>query len=78
MNKYLRIPCTTKAVIEEIKKMCTDYTKKESTESEIKEYLLFWKSNCGDIFYKNNTLNPTVKSRIGAKRIKIIESILNS
>lgn len=78
MNKYLKIPCTTKSVIEEIKKMCADYTNKETTEAEIKEYLLFWKNNCGDVFYKEESLNPTVKSRIGSKRIKIIENILNS
>lgn len=78
MNKYLKIPCTTKSVIDEIKKMCSDYINKETSEDEIKEYLVFWKENCGDIFYKDGDLNPTVKLRIGSKRTQIIEIILKN
>lgn len=75
-DKYLKMPTTTKVVIEEIKKMCSDYLDKKSSEEEIRQYLLYWKNHCGNIFYDDGLLNSTVKVRIGAKRVKIINSIL--
>lgn len=76
-NRYLKMPCTTKMVIEEIKKMCTDYIDRKVSEEEIKSYLLYWQKHCNSAFCEDGTLNPTVKTRIGAKREKIINSILN-
>lgn len=77
-SKYLKYPSSIKALIVEIKKLCDDYTNKKITENEVKEFIDCWIYYFGENFYFNGEFNPTVKARIGSKRMKLIKSIIET
>lgn len=77
MDKYLRYPRAYYQAGEELKKLIDDYWDGKISESVAKEYVRHY-AKIGMLFKEGsvNEVNPTVYSRIQAKRKKVILRML--
>jgi len=75
---YIKYPTTIKILIQELKQICDDYIARNITEDTLRYYIQNWATCEGHLLFEGaNEFNPTVKQRIGSKRLKLVERMLD-
>lgn len=74
---YIKHTTTIKVLIQELKRISDDYLARKISEDTLRYYIQYWATNSGHLlFVGSNTFNPTVQQRIGSKRLKLVEQML--
>lgn len=74
----LKNPTTVKSLAIQIIKACDHYVALKIPEKQLKELIVHYASQHGKKLFSRNGLNPTVVSRIGKKRIELVNIMLSS
>ena len=75
---YIKYPPTTKILIEEIRRSCDDYIARRINEDQLKSIIWTLADNVGDkMFNGSHEFNPTITQRVGAKRLAIVNHMLD-
>lgn len=80
MNKYdyIKHPTSVKILIQELKKICDDYIARNTSEDVLRYYVQYWATDSGSLLFNGNEgFNPTVQQRIGSKRLKLVNQMLD-
>jgi uncharacterized protein (TIGR04540 family) len=80
MNKYdyIKHPTSVKILIQELKRICDDYIARNTPEDVLRYYVQYWATDSGRfLFNGNDGFNPTVQQRIGSKRLKLVNQMLD-
>lgn len=72
----LRNPTTVKLLAAQIILACDEYIAKKLPEKQFKELIVHYASCHGKKLFSANGINPTVTSRIGKKRLELVNVML--
>jgi len=74
---FIKYPPTVTALIEELINACDGYIARIITEQELRALIHSWGYSSGDkLFNGAKNFNPTVTQRLGKKRLKLVEAML--
>lgn len=74
----LRNPTSVKLLAQEIKAACDAYISKKMSEKEVQELIFHYSVHHGEkLFDFYGSLKPTIRDRLGTKRCRLIEHMLN-
>lgn len=73
----LKNPPTVKSLAQQIIAACDSYIALKMSEKQFKELVIHYASQHGKKLFSHYGLNPTIISRIGKKRVELIEIMLN-
>ena len=74
---YIKHPTSIKILIQELKRICDDYIARTIPEDVLRYYVQFWAANSSRLLFNGNEgFNPTVQQRIGTKRLKLVNRML--
>jgi len=76
-DKYIKYPTTVKTLIQELIRICDDYIARKTNEDELRYFIQYWANNAGEMmFAPGNEFNPTLKQRVGTKRLKLVSKMM--
>jgi uncharacterized protein (TIGR04540 family) len=73
---FILYPTTVKMLVAEIISACVAYKSRRISTNELKELIIHYASNCPEMLFNANELNPTVLNRIGKKRAVVVKKLL--
>ncbi|MGO3169143.1 TIGR04540 family protein [Senegalia sp. (in: firmicutes)] len=76
-HNYIAYPETIVKLARELIKVVDDYTSRKITNEDLRKVILFYADNSPDKLFNGSDYNITIKRKIGVKRLRIIESLLN-
>ena len=77
MDIYIMHPSSVKGLGAEITKVCNDYRARKLSEQELKRLVCHWATCYGTMLFAGpNCFNPTIVKIIGAKRLRLMETML--
>lgn len=76
-HNYIAYPETIVKLARELIKVVDDYTSRKITNEDLRKVILFYADNSPDKLFNGLDYNITIKRKIGVKRLRIIESLLN-
>lgn len=74
--EILKNPTTIKMLASQLLKACDDYVSIKFSEKQLKELLFHYASNHGNKLFSLKGINPTIKNRIGKKRLELVNIML--
>lgn len=74
--EFLLYPTTVKMLASEIIAVCDAYTSRKISNSQLRETIYHYASNCPEKLFDADSLNPTVLNRIGKKRAALVNKLL--
>lgn len=69
---------SVKGLAEEIKRTCDMYWSRDISEYNLIKAVHIWSTSQKSKFYSGDDINPTIKQRIGKKRLSLILDVLES
>ncbi|AOT68339.1 TIGR04540 family protein [Geosporobacter ferrireducens] len=72
-----RHPSSILNLAKEIIKVVDAYWTRRITEKELNEYMTYWAHHEAEKLFRANEWNPTIKQRVGSKRLKVMEKMLS-
>lgn len=75
-KSYNMFPRTIKSLIIELKKAFNDLHSFKLSPEEFSSLIISWANNVENKFITNNSINPTVKLRLGIKKTQLLTKIL--
>jgi uncharacterized protein (TIGR04540 family) len=73
----LKNPTTVKSLSSQIIAACDNYVASKIPEKQLKELITHYASQHGKKLFSHKGLNPTVVSRIGKKRVELVNIMLS-
>lgn len=73
----LKNPTTVKLLATQIISACDSYIALKMSEKQFKELITHYASQHGKKLFSKNGLNPTVATRIGKKRVELVNIMLS-
>ncbi len=74
--EILRNPTTVKLMAVQIILASDEYIAKKLPEKQLKELIMHYAANHGKKLFAINGINPTITSRIGKKRLELVNIML--
>ncbi len=74
----LKNPTTVKLLAAQIIKACDAYIAMRITEKHFREIILHYAAKHGSKLFYANRFNPTIKNRIGKKRLQLLNIMLEN
>lgn len=74
--EILRNPTTVKLMAVQIILAGDEYIAKKLPEKQFKELIMYYAANHGKKLFALNGINPTIASRIGKKRLELVNIML--
>lgn len=75
---YIKHPTTVKVLIQELKRICDNYIGRKVNEEELRYYIQYWAAHEGALLFSGHeSFNHTVVQRIGSKRLKLVQKMLD-
>jgi len=74
--EFLMYPTTVKMLAAEVNTACDAYLSRKMGAEDLKKLILHYASNYPEMLFNAQELNTTVLNRIGKKRAKLIEKML--
>jgi len=77
VENYIMHPSSVKGLAAEITKACNDYHARQLSEQELKRVIRHWANSYGAMLFAGpDCFNPTIVKVIGAKRLRLMETML--
>jgi uncharacterized protein (TIGR04540 family) len=73
----LKNPTTVKLLAQQIITACDSYISLKIPKKQFKELIVHYASQHGKKLFSQSGLNPTITSRIGKKRVELVNIMLN-
>ena len=74
---FVRFPATVSGLIKELIIACDDYTARKISERELRSFIHALANSSADkLFNGPNSFNPTITQRLGKKRLRLVEAML--
>ena len=73
----LKNPTTVKSLASQLITSCDNYIALKMPEKQLKELITHYASQLGKKLFSRNGLNPTIISRIGKKRVELVNIMLS-
>ncbi|NLN64799.1 MAG: TIGR04540 family protein [Clostridiaceae bacterium] len=73
----LKNPTTVKSLASQLITSCDNYIALKMPEKQLKELITHYASQHGKKLFSRNGLNPTIISRIGKKRVELVNIMLS-
>jgi uncharacterized protein (TIGR04540 family) len=74
--EFLMYPTTVKMLAAELISVCDAYISRKIGSEELRKVIHHYASNCPEMLFNAEALNPTVLNRIGKKREKLVNKML--
>jgi uncharacterized protein (TIGR04540 family) len=74
--EFLMYPTTVKMLAAEINTVCDAYISRKVGAEDLKKLVSHYASNYPEMLFNEQELNPTVLNRIGKKRAKLVDKML--
>lgn len=74
--EFVKYPSSVKALAIEINKAVDAYWGRQIKEKELRELIFFWAENEPLKLFRASDFNPTIKQRVGSKRLAVVQKIL--
>lgn len=74
--EFMLYPTTVKMLAAELITACDAYISRKIESEDIKKIIIHYAVNCPEMLFNANELNPTILNRIGKKREKLINKML--
>jgi uncharacterized protein (TIGR04540 family) len=75
--EFLKNPTTVKMLAAQIIKACDNYIALKIPEKQLKDLITYYAAQHGKKLFSHASLNPTIKNRIGKKRIELVNIMLS-
>ncbi|MDD2684215.1 MAG: TIGR04540 family protein [Candidatus Cloacimonetes bacterium] len=75
--EFLKNPTTVKMLAAQIIKACDNYITLKIPEKQLKDLITYYAAQHGKKLFSHASLNPTIKNRIGKKRIELVNIMLS-
>ncbi|HOI25778.1 MAG TPA: TIGR04540 family protein [Caldisericia bacterium] len=75
--EFLKKPTTVKMLAAQIIKACDNYIALKIPEKQLKDLITYYAAQHGKKLFSHASLNPTIKNRIGKKRIELVNIMLS-
>lgn len=76
-HNYIAYPETIVKLSKELRKVVDDYISRKITNEELKKIVTFYADTSPEKLFNGMDYNITIKRKIGVKRLRIIEGLLN-
>lgn len=74
--EFMLYPTTVKMLAAEIIATCDAYISRKIKVEDLKKAIVHYAVNLPEMFFNTNELNPTILNRIGKKREKLVNKML--
>lgn len=74
--EFMLYPTTVKILAAEVITACDAYISRKIRSEDLKKIITHYAVNCPEMFFDANVLNPTILNRIGKKREKLVNKML--
>ena len=75
--EILKNPTTIKMLASQLIQACDEYISRKFSEKQFKELIFHYASNHGNKLFSLKGINPTIKNRIGKKRLELVNIMLD-
>ena len=75
--EFLKNPTTVKMLAAQIIKACDNYIALKIPEKQLKDLITYYAAQHGKKLFSHASLTPTIKNRIGKKRIELVNIMLS-
>jgi uncharacterized protein (TIGR04540 family) len=74
--EFIQYPTTVKMLAAELITACDAYVSRKIGAEDLKKIVIHYATNCPDMLFNASELNPTILNRIGKKREKLVNKVL--
>jgi uncharacterized protein (TIGR04540 family) len=76
--EFLLYPTTVKMLAAEIVSACDAYISRKITIETLKHIIFHYATNCPEMLFNTENINPTVLNRLGKKRTVLVNKLIDS